>query len=85
MSWSVNITEKAKKSLRKIPSSDYRKISNAVDKLKLGPFLLPIQKLKASTGIWRLRVGNYRIFIKLFPNEKVLFVFNIKRRTSSTY
>jgi len=85
MNWSIIITEKAKKSLRKIPSSDYKKISNIIDKLKLNPFLPSAKKLKASTDVWRLRVGNYRIFLKLFPNEKVVFVFNVKRRTSITY
>ena len=85
MSWNIIITEKAKKSLRKIPKSDYKKISNTIDKLKLNPFLSPAQKLKASTDVWRLRTGNYRIFLKLFSNEKVVFVFNVKRRTSTTY
>ena len=85
MNWSVIITEKAKKSLRKIPKSDYNKISNVIDKLKLNPFLPSVRKLKANTDIWRLRAGNYRIFLKLFPNEKVVFIFDIKRRTSTTY
>ena len=85
MSWSVIITEKAKKSLRRIPRSDYNRISSLIDKLKLNPFLPSTQNLKANTDIWRLKTGNYRIFLKLFPNEKVVFIFDIKRRTSTTY
>ena len=85
MSWNIIITEKAKKSLRRIPRSDYNIISNIIDKLKLNPFLSSVQKLKADTDTWRLRTGNYRIFLKLFPNEKVVFVLNVKRRTATTY
>lgn len=85
MTWNVLVTEKAKKSLSKFPQSDYNRILNVIDKLKLNPFSLDFKKLRASSNIWRLRSGNYRIFTKLFPKEKVVFVFNIKRRTSKTY
>ena len=85
MNWNVIITEKAKKSLKGIPKSDYLRISKIIDKLKLNPFLLDFKKLEPSNDTWRLRWGRFRIFIKLFPNEKVVFVFNVKRRTSTTY
>jgi mRNA-degrading endonuclease RelE of RelBE toxin-antitoxin system len=34
---------------------------------------------------WRRRVGNYRIFFDLYPDQLMVDVIEILRRTSKTY
>lgn len=43
------------------------------------------QDAEAEENSWRRRVGNYRIFYKIYIATKVILVFRIERRTSSTY
>lgn len=85
MNWNIHVNARARKSLERLPESDYNKISNVIEKLKLNSFSFDFRKLKGSKEVWRLRIGNYRLFIKLFHKEKAVFIFNIKRRTSATY
>ncbi len=85
MNWNVHVNAKAKENLKKLPERDYNKISKIIEKLKLNPFSLDFRKLKGSKEVWRLRVGNYRLFIKLFYAEKAVFVFDVKRRATTTY
>ena len=85
MSWNVQITKNAKKQLKKFRGPEYKTISSAIDKLKVNPFVLDLRKLSGQGDIRRLRAGNYRIFCKLFQKEKAVFIFDIKRRTSTTY
>jgi mRNA-degrading endonuclease RelE of RelBE toxin-antitoxin system len=56
----------------------------AVQDLPANPFAGDIEKMEVE-GVWRRRVGVYRIFYEIISAQKVIYVFNIKRRTSSTY
>jgi len=49
------------------------------------PFQGDIKRLKGQQTAWRRRVGNYRILYDLFPDEQLIVVSAILRRTSSTY
>lgn len=52
--------------------------------LPTNPFTGDVEKMEAER-VWRRRVGAYRIFYEIISTQKVIYVFNIKRRTSSTY
>jgi len=41
--------------------------------------------MRGEENIWRRRVGAFRVFYELLPQEKVVYVFHVKRRTSKTY
>ncbi len=85
MIWNLLITASTKKQLSKLPRSDFYKVSHSIDKLRINPFIFNTKKLLAKDGTRRLRVGSYRIFFELFQKEKAIFIFNIERRTSTTY
>ena len=44
-----------------------------------------IVKLGGEDNIWRRRVGNYRIKYRVSMEEKIIDIYDIERRTSSTY
>ncbi|MBI2623743.1 MAG: type II toxin-antitoxin system RelE/ParE family toxin [Candidatus Liptonbacteria bacterium] len=56
-----------------------------LDSLAANPYAGDTWKMKGEEHSWRRRVGNYRIFYELFPNERVVHVYKIERRTSKTY
>jgi mRNA-degrading endonuclease RelE of RelBE toxin-antitoxin system len=49
------------------------------------PFAGDIKRLKGQSTAWRRRVGQYRIIYDLYPQEHLIVVAGILRRTSTTY
>ena len=84
-SWRVILVSSAKKQLQRIPVKDRERIANAMDTLEENPWSGDIDKLGGDEISWRRRIGNYRILFDIFSAEKIIYVNEIKRRTSSTY
>lgn len=53
--------------------------------METDPFDGDIVKLGGEEDMWRRRVGAYRVLFKVLSEEKVVFVREVARRTSSTY
>ena len=49
------------------------------------PFSGDIVRLTDQPTAWRRRVGSYRIFFDLYPDQLLIEVVDISRRTSTTY
>ncbi|MBM3260922.1 hypothetical protein FJY93_00720 [Candidatus Kaiserbacteria bacterium] len=58
---------------------------DVVASLVINPFLGDIQKMKGKDNVWRRRIGAYRIFFEIYPLVRIVHVYHIERRTSSTY
>ena len=84
-SWELEIDPDFFKQLRRIPKDYSRHILEVVEDLRQNPFAGDIQKMKDDKDTWRRRVGVYRIFYEIFPDEKAIRVFHVERRTSKTY
>lgn len=84
MTWRIFITSAADKQLHRLPLDRQAQISEAINKMEEDPFGGDVDKLKDQEGAWRLRVGSYRIIFKVLK-ERTIFVYEIKRRTSTTY
>lgn len=84
-SWDLEIDPNFFKSLKRVPRNQAEHILRAVKELPQNPFIGDIQKMKGEENIWRRRVGAYRIFYEIYSEEKVIRVFEVKRRTSKTY
>jgi mRNA-degrading endonuclease RelE of RelBE toxin-antitoxin system len=53
--------------------------------MQYNPFSGDIVRLKSERSTWRRRVGSYRIFFDVYPDEQLVDVVDIDRRTSTTY
>lgn len=84
MTWRIFITSTADKQLHRLPLNRQTQISGAIDKMKEDPFGGDLDKLKDQENAWRLRVGSYRVIFKVLE-ERTVFIYEIKRRTSTTY
>jgi len=85
MTWNLRIAKRAAKQLEKIPSKDQVRITAALQEMRTNPFSRDIIKLKNEPAAWRRRVGNYRIFFDVYPDEALVDVVDIMRRTTTTY
>ena len=85
MSWQVRIAKSAAKSLLKAPAKDRRYLEAALREMAESPFSGDVRKLEAMPGVFRRRVGNWRIFFAVDFAEQIVSVSAIERRTSTTY
>ncbi|TSC67436.1 MAG: hypothetical protein G01um101472_416 [Parcubacteria group bacterium Gr01-1014_72] len=85
MSWTLAVDSAANKQWRRFPHKDRERIRLALHEVEGNPFGGDLQKIKGEDFVWRRRVGSYRIKYELRVSEKLVYVFDIKRRGSHTY
>jgi mRNA-degrading endonuclease RelE of RelBE toxin-antitoxin system len=85
MTWNLQIAGPAQKDLRKLPAKDQCRVKDVLSGMRDDPFAGDIVRLQAQPTAWRRRVGNYRIFFDLYPEQLLIVVLAIRRRTSTTY
>lgn len=83
--WRLQVRESATKKLSRFPHKDRVRLEHVIELLPQNPYAGDIEKMKGEALVWRRRVGNYRIFFELVFSERVVAVFKVERRTSSTY
>lgn len=81
--YQVKFSEHAVKQLKKLDKPTVRVIKNWVIK-NLVDTADPRLHGKALTGnlkgIWRYRVGDYRLFAEIHDNELIIFIFEVAHR-----
>lgn len=85
MPWILRIDKKVLKELDKIPTSEARRINDAIKNMDSDPYSGDIEKMRGQANVWRRRIGNYRIFYEIYPALKTVYVYHVERRTSKTY
>lgn len=81
--WKVNLTDKSKKDLAKFDFQTQSKILNFLNKkdLKQFPKLFGKPLTANLKGLWRYRVGDYRIICDLQEKEFLILVIQINHRS----
>ncbi len=83
MVWTINYSDRALKSLRKMDKQNARRIVDFMD-LRIAVSVDPRQlgkPLKGELGeFWRYRVGDYRILCEILDNELVILAATIGHR-----
>ncbi|OGF89433.1 hypothetical protein A3I27_01525 [Candidatus Giovannonibacteria bacterium RIFCSPLOWO2_02_FULL_43_11b] len=85
MNWKVLVDAKARNSLERIPEKYSLRLKNAIDGMEIDPFDGDVEKLGGQENVWRKRIGAYRLRYEIYKEKKIVYIFKIERRTSSTY
>lgn len=82
VSYQLSFTDKALKSLRKIPKSDNERIISALEELALDPDAKAnVKRLNNHPdAIFRLRVGNYRVLYDKHDAVRIIAVIDVGHR-----
>ena len=83
--WLVVLAGPARKSLERVPTTDRRRIWLAIEEMEVNPFRGDVRKLKGEHEGFRRRVGDWRVFFDVWPDDRRIVVTAIERRTSTTY
>ena len=84
MSYKVRLRRAAQKQLDKLARRDYQVIAQAISALEHEPRPKRVKKL-AESGLWRIRVGQYRVVYAIDDKESLVIVVRVARRTEDTY
>jgi len=84
VSYQVRLRRAAQKQLDKLPQQDYEIVAQAISALAQEPRPRRVKKL-AESGLWRIRVGAYRIVYAIDEKESLVIVVRVARRSEDTY
>jgi mRNA interferase RelE/StbE len=80
MPYTVRIKESALKALAKLPAADRVRITARVDALAADPRPQGITKMAGPEGLYRIRVGQYRIIYAIHDRILLVLVVRIGHR-----
>lgn len=85
LTWTLNLAKRAEKQLAKALARSRRLLLAALGEMQENPFSGDIRRLTSERSTWRRRVGDYRIFFDVHPDQHHIDVLEIARRTTTTY
>ena len=84
MSYEIRLRSVAQKGLDALPRRDYEIVAKAISTLEDNPRPRRVKKL-ADSGLWRIRVGKFRIVYAIDEKTKVVMLVRVARRKEDTY
>lgn len=85
MTYQIQIEKSALKELSKLEKRTREKIRAKIDDLAENPRPHGYKKLVDESGIYRIKVGGYRILYDVFDNVLTINVISIIKRNERTY
>ncbi|MEK7134042.1 MAG: type II toxin-antitoxin system RelE/ParE family toxin [Patescibacteria group bacterium] len=82
--WVLIVAPAVRKALKRFPHGDQTAIDAAMVRMRDNPYFGDTRKLGGENA-WRRRVGSYRVSYEVNQQLRTVLVFEIKRRTSTTY
>ena len=81
--WNLAVTDKARKTLDKLPKSQARHILNRLEERVLmqdDPTLYAKSLKRDMLGLWLLRIENYRVVFRIIEATKTIHVTHLGHR-----
>lgn len=80
MAYEIEFTRAAVKAFDKLQVKDRRRLSDALDELERDPHSQGSRKIAGSEGLFRVRVGDYRIVYRVEEEQLVVLVVRLGHR-----
>ena len=80
MHYEIEIKASAIRELEHLPKIIARRVSRAIDSLSSNPLPPGCQKLKGEEGLYRIRVGDYRIVYMINSGRLLIPVMRVAHR-----
>ena len=77
--YKVEVRRRAQRALDKLPKADFQAVIQALKDLAQTPRPRGIEKVK-STGLWRIRQGDYRIVYAINDSEYLITIVRVGHR-----
>jgi mRNA interferase RelE/StbE len=83
--YKIEIKKSVFKALRRLDSTTLDKVKKAIDKLAHNPRPFGYKKLVDEEGLYRIRIGNYRIIYEIHDQVLLVVILRFARRSEDTY
>jgi mRNA interferase RelE/StbE len=80
MRFSINYSNRSKKFLKKADKTLAKRILEKIEKLSEDPIMLDTKTVEGSKGLFRVRVGDYRILYEIDYGNNLLGIIKIDKR-----
>ena len=80
IAYRIEIQTKAKRQLKSFEGTTQERIRRGIDQLKSDPRGSNCKPLKGFHGIWRLRVGDYRVIYSIKDDQLLVLVLEVGHR-----
>lgn len=77
--YKVEVRRRAQRALDKLPKTDFQAVVEAIKELAQTPRPRGVEKVK-STGLWRIRQGDYRVIYGIDDNQQLVTVVRVGHR-----
>lgn len=81
MKHEVRLSKRALRELESLDSIMRKRIVSRLEELGEEPFPRGVAKLQGRDGVYRVRVGDYRILYEVLHDEKMVLVDKIEQRS----
>ena len=85
MIYKIEIKKSVLKTLRRLDRQILDKVKKSIDKLAHDPRPFGYKKLVDEEGLYRIRVGNYRIIYEIHDQILLIVVLRVAKRNEDTY
>jgi mRNA interferase RelE/StbE len=84
VSYKIELRRIAQKQLDVIGGRDYQAVARAISSLEQEPRPPRVKKL-ALSGLWRIRVGRYRVVYAIDDKQGLVTIVGVTKRAEDTY
>ncbi len=85
MNWVCRISKEASRQIQRFPKDHQKRIFKAIAEMETDGGDVRALKGGQYQGLYRKRVGNYRIIFKLEKGQRVVVIVTAVRRSDTTY
>lgn len=79
--YTITFKASVEKDFRKIPKDRLSHILEAIEGLSDDPIPRAARKLYSTEGLYRVRVGDYRVIYKIAHEEREIVIFYVRHRS----
>ena len=79
MSYEVRAHNRVRKYLKRVSEEDGRRLKRLILSLE-DPYKVPHVKIKGENGVYRARIGKYRILYSIFDDEELVLILKVDKR-----
>lgn len=77
--YKIELRRRAQRALDRLPKTDFQVVVEAIKELAQTPRPRGVEKVK-STGLWRIRQGDYRIIYGIDDNRQIIIIVRVGHR-----
>ncbi len=78
--YAVKIAPTAERQIKKLPRSEQSRVITCLESLTTNPRPAGVEKLSQQPGLWRVRVGDYRVIYAIEKASAVVIVLIVRHR-----